>query len=87
MKKVLLTVIIGLTLFCGILNAQDDDKKKSEFASAKDTLKDQLDYYDPSELELEIKNEKSNTSMYFLIGGLVVVGGGAAVVMAKKKKK
>ena len=87
MKKVLFTFIISLTVFCGAVIAQDDeDKKKSEFASAKDTLKDQLDYYDPSELELEIEDEKSNASMFFLIGGLVVVGG-AAVVMVKKKKK
>jgi LPXTG-motif cell wall-anchored protein len=88
MKKILAAIAIGFTLFFGILHAQEEEQDTTkQFQSAKDTLRDQLDYYDPSELELEIEDEQTNNGIYFLIGGIIVVGGGTGFFLMKKSKK
>ena len=88
MKKVLLAIVIGFTVIFGVLYAQEDGQDTTkQFHSAKDTLRDQLDYYDPSELELEIQDEQTQSGIYFLIGGIIVVGGGTGLFIMKKSKK
>ncbi len=88
MKKLFLVITIGFALIFGVLHAQEEESDTTkQFHSAKDTLRDQLDYYDPSELELEIEDEQTTSGIYFLIGGIIVIGGGTGFFLMKKSKK